>query len=65
MWTNVSWGRYWAWDPKETWALTTLLLYAVALHRGMRFFPRSTPMPENFITLHIMCIFHWLTLLKK
>lgn len=38
MWANVSWGRYWAWDPKETWSLVTLLLYAIPLHRyfGMR-----------------------------
>lgn len=33
MWANVSWGRYWAWDPKETWALITMLLYCVPLHR--------------------------------
>lgn len=35
MWANVSWGRYWAWDPKETWALVTMMLYAVPLHRGV------------------------------
>lgn len=33
VWANQSWGRYWAWDPKETWALITLLVYAIALHR--------------------------------
>lgn len=33
MWANVSWGRYWAWDPKETWSLVTLLLYSIPLHR--------------------------------
>ncbi|QQS50901.1 MAG: cytochrome c biogenesis protein CcsA [Bacteroidota bacterium] len=32
IWANVSWGRYWAWDPKETWALITVLVYAVVLH---------------------------------
>ena len=32
VWANVSWGRYWGWDPKETWALITLLIYAAALH---------------------------------
>lgn len=36
MWANVSWGRYWAWDPKETWALVTMLLYAVPLHRRLK-----------------------------
>ena len=32
MWANVSWGRYWGWDPKETWALITLCIYALPLH---------------------------------
>lgn len=32
IWANVSWGRYWGWDPKEVWALITLLIYAAALH---------------------------------
>ena len=32
VWANVSWGTYWSWDPKETWALITLLVYAVPLH---------------------------------
>lgn len=35
VWANESWGRYWGWDPKETWALVTILVYAVILH--MRF----------------------------
>lgn len=35
MWANVSWGRYWAWDPKETWALVTMLLYAIPLHPSL------------------------------
>lgn len=32
VWANVSWGNYWSWDPKETWALITFMIYAVALH---------------------------------
>ncbi|MBK8165161.1 MAG: cytochrome c biogenesis protein CcsA [bacterium] len=32
VWANESWGRYWGWDPKETWALITILVYAVVLH---------------------------------
>lgn len=32
VWANESWGRYWSWDPKEVWALITLLVYAVPLH---------------------------------
>ena len=32
VWANVSWGVYWSWDPKEVWALITLMVYAVPLH---------------------------------
>ncbi|MDB4286201.1 cytochrome c biogenesis protein CcsA [bacterium] len=37
VWANESWGRYWGWDAKETWALVTILVYAFVLH--MRFIP--------------------------
>ncbi|WP_298693134.1 cytochrome c biogenesis protein CcsA [uncultured Sulfuricurvum sp.] len=32
VWANESWGRYWGWDPKETWALVTIIVYAVVIH---------------------------------
>ena len=32
IWANVSWGNYWSWDSKETWALITLAVYALMLH---------------------------------
>lgn len=32
VWANVSWGSYWAWDPKEVWALITFMLYGMAFH---------------------------------
>jgi cytochrome c-type biogenesis protein CcsB len=35
VWANESWGRYWAWDPKETWALVTILAYAFIAHMRM------------------------------
>lgn len=34
IWANVSWGRYWAWDPKEVWALITFMLYGLAFHQS-------------------------------
>lgn len=37
VWANESWGRYWGWDPKETWALVAVLVYAIILH--FRFIP--------------------------
>ena len=33
IWANQSWGRYWGWDPKETWALITMIVYAYPIHR--------------------------------
>jgi cytochrome c-type biogenesis protein CcsB len=32
IWANESWGRYWGWDPKETWALISIMLYALVAH---------------------------------
>jgi cytochrome c-type biogenesis protein CcsB len=40
IWANESWGRYWGWDAKETWALVTILVYAFILH--MRLIPKLT-----------------------
>ncbi|MDR2774064.1 MAG: cytochrome c biogenesis protein CcsA [Tannerella sp.] len=33
VWANISWGRYWGWDAKETWALITMLVYSLPLHK--------------------------------
>lgn len=38
VWANESWGRYWGWDPKETWALVSVLAYAIIIH--LRFIPK-------------------------
>ena len=35
IWANESWGRYWGWDPKETWALITMIVYAIVTHLRM------------------------------
>ncbi|MFI3294957.1 MAG: cytochrome c biogenesis protein CcsA [Rikenellaceae bacterium] len=35
IWANESWGRYWGWDPKETWALITVIVYTFVLHARM------------------------------
>lgn len=37
IWANESWGRYWGWDPKETWAMVSILVYSIILH--FRFIP--------------------------
>jgi len=37
IWANEAWGRYWGWDPKETWSLVTILIYSFVTH--MRLIP--------------------------
>ena len=41
VWANESWGRYWGWDPKETWALVTILVYAAVLHTRFMKIPNA------------------------
>jgi ABC-type transport system involved in cytochrome c biogenesis permease subunit len=52
IWANVSWGTYWSWDPKETWALITLMVYAVPAHRSIRM-NRHVYMTLAFLTILI------------
>ncbi len=35
VWANESWGRYWSWDPKETWSLISMVVYALVIHTKM------------------------------
>lgn len=41
IWANISWGRYWGWDPKEVWALITMLIYALPLHSSAGWLQRD------------------------
>lgn len=41
VWANVSWGRYWGWDPKEVWALITMLIYALPMHSSASWLKRD------------------------
>ena len=47
IWANVSWGNYWSWDSKETWALITFMIYAVVVHT------QSLPIFRKPLTYHI------------
>lgn len=50
MWANESWGRYWSWDPKETWAFISIIVYAVVLH--LRLVPKlSGKLTFNIVSL--------------
>ena len=47
IWANVSWGNYWSWDSKETWALITFMIYAVVVHT------QSLPVFRKPLVYHI------------
>ncbi|MCK8523358.1 cytochrome c biogenesis protein CcsA [Aquimarina sp. D1M17] len=48
IWANESWGRYWGWDPKETWALISIMTYSFVLHLRLM-------LSKNFIYLYNVC----------
>ena len=57
VWANISWGNYWAWDPKETWALVTLLIYSFALQSD------SLPVMRKSRFFHLYCILAFVAVL--
>ena len=57
VWANLSWGRYWGWDPKEVWALVTMLIAAVAFHT------RSLPFISRPLAFHLFCIVAFVAML--
>jgi ABC-type transport system involved in cytochrome c biogenesis permease subunit len=50
VWGNISWGRYWGWDPKEVWALITLIICSFGFHT------RSLPFMARPLVFHCFCI---------
>ena len=57
VWANISWGRCWGWDAKETWALITMLVYAVPMHK------KSFPVFRKPSKFHLFCVIAFLTVL--
>ncbi|GAA4130280.1 cytochrome c biogenesis protein CcsA [Flavobacterium chungbukense] len=56
-WANESWGRYWGWDPKETWALISIMLYAFVIHA------RFVPALRGAWTFNLMSMFVFISIL--
>ena len=56
IWANVSWGNYWSWDSKETWALITFMIYAVVVHTQSLSVFRKPLVYHIYITLAFMSI---------
>lgn len=57
IWANESWGRYWGWDPKETWALITMMVYAFILHA------RFVPSLRTDFAFSVMAVFGFASVL--
>lgn len=57
IWANISWGRYWGWDPKEVWALVTLLICSFTFHT------HSLPFMAKPLFFHKYCIIIFLIML--
>jgi cytochrome c-type biogenesis protein CcsB len=51
VWANESWGRYWGWDPKETWSLITIIIYSIVIHS------RIIPGMKDIFTFNIISLF--------
>jgi len=51
IWANESWGRYWGWDPKETWSLITIILYSIVIHS------RMIPGMKDIYTFNLVSLF--------
>lgn len=49
IWAEAAWGRFWGWDPKETWALVTTLVYAIYLH--LRFIQKVRPVVSRIVAI--------------
>src|SRR5690606_28181170 len=56
-WANESWGRYWGWDPKETWALISIMVYASVIHA------RLVPGLRSRWIFNVMAIFAFYSIL--
>ena len=63
VWANMSWGRYWGWDPKETWALITMLVYAVLLHWPFIRMKNETAKARGEVAYHIFSVVAFLFVL--
>ena len=57
VWANISWGTYWSWDPKETWALITFMVYAIVAH------VQTFPVFRRPVPYHVFVTFSFLTIL--
>jgi cytochrome c-type biogenesis protein CcsB len=51
VWANESWGRYWGWDPKETWSLITIIIYSIVIHS------RNIPGMKDLFTFNLLSLF--------
>lgn len=61
IWANISWGNYWSWDPKEVWALITLIIYAIPLHLASKHSSNQAITQSRIRTFHLYCLLAFLS----
>jgi ABC-type transport system involved in cytochrome c biogenesis permease subunit len=59
VWANYSWGRFWGWDPKETWALVTLLCYIALLHGRLAGWWRGFGLSVGSVVCFLSVMMSW------
>ena len=59
IWADYSWGRFWGWDPKETWALISLLAYLVLLHSRLMAYIKEFGMAVGSVLLFFFIVMAW------
>lgn len=59
VWANYSWGRFWGWDPKETWALITLLCYLALLHGRLAGWWRGYGLAIGSVVCFLSVLMSW------
>jgi len=57
VWANEAWGRYWGWDPKETWSLITIVIYSIVTHS------RLIPGMKDIYTFNLLALFSFSSVL--
>lgn len=56
IWANETWGRFWGWDPKEVWALITMLIYAFPLHSGFKWYADGAKRFHIYAVAAFICV---------
>ena len=63
VWANISWGNYWSWDPKEVWALITLIVYTIPLYQTSKYSGNQMVTQSGVRAFHLYCLLAFLSVI--